>query len=228
MAKYERVLLIYYKAITIIEVTCYPEIYFKSILQKIQFLFSKPNHIVFACFENEYDHSFFIHRVYNSIFYLFSVLLIIEVLFKRRVSNLFKAFLIIIGFWFIFLIYYQFSTVNVFLTIITLPVFLFLKIKATRFKSFKRHLYSLIFAISVFGIVIVKTNHSVAINQLEPAVNLLKKMTGGISNGEIDERYEINKANKRTRVPRGFLCNLSHPNGCLYTELKCNPLFNLV
>lgn len=198
-------LFIYFKAITIIEVTCYPEIYYKSIIQKIQFLFSKPNHIIFACFENQYDHSFFIHRVYDSMFYLFSVLLIIEVLWKRNINKLIKVFLIIIGFWFIYLIYYQFSTVNVFLTLIVLPAFLFFKTKEIRFKSFKIYLYSLIFVISVFGIIIVKTNHSVAIDQLEPVINMLKKMSGGVTSGEIDERYEINKANKKLFIDKPIL-----------------------
>ena len=187
-------LFLYYKAIAIIEVSCYPQIYYSSFIDKVHFLFSKPNHIIFACFENEYKHSFFIHRVYNSINYLFSLFLIIHILWIKSIRILLKLLLIIIAIWFLFLIRHQLSIVNVFLTVFLIPIFILLKIKKKPTKRFKRYIGFL--PIIIFCFWLFKFDDKVAINQIEPAVNMFKKMTGIITSGEIDDRFNLNKANK--------------------------------
>ena len=190
-------LFIYYKAITVIETTCFPQIYFRSIIDKIVFTFSKPNHIIFSCFENEYKHSFFIHRVYNSMSFLFSSILIIEVLFESKFQKIIKILLVFIGVWFVFLIYYQFSVVNVFLTLVLLPIFVFIKIKTKKVK--KRNLFYMI-GVFVFTLFVLYNLSSNSFNtdskQLTQAINMVKKFISGVAEGQVDDRYEINEANK--------------------------------
>lgn len=194
------VVVIYYKAIIIIEQTCYPQIYYKPILEKILFVLKKPNHIIFSCFESQTKHSLHIHRVYNSMGFLFSILLTLELLFSSEVRKKSKNYIyyflgVLVITFFTFLIYYQFSVVNVVLTLILVPLFLIIKIKIK-----KRYILSLVLLFIVFALSREKFNNNdilfnVAKNQLQPAANLIIKTFTGDTKGDVDERFEINKAN---------------------------------
>jgi len=194
------VVVIYYKAIIIIEQTCYPQIYYKPILEKILFVLKKPNHIIFSCFESQTKHSLHIHRVYNSMGFLFSILLTLELLFSREVRKKSKNYIyyflgVLVITFFTFLIFYQFSVVNVVLTLILVPLFLIIKIKIK-----KRYILSLVLLFIVFALSREKFNNNdilfnVAKNQLQPAANLIIKTFTGDTKGDVDERFEINKAN---------------------------------
>jgi hypothetical protein len=185
----------YYKAITIIELTCYPEIYYQSWIDKIKFTISKPNHIIFSCLDQEYKHSYFIHRVYNSMNYLFSLLIIIEFLFLRRFKLLMKLLFALIAIYFCLLIYYQFSVVNVFLTLLLLPIFLTLKLinRGVKIKYIASCI--LIIVVSIVGIMSY-SKYNVALDQIKPAIGMVKKVIGSTDgSSNVDIRYEINKAN---------------------------------
>ena len=193
-------IIIYYKAILIIENTCFPQIYYDSYYAKIKFLFSKPNQIIFSCFELEHKHSFFIHRVYNSMGFLFSLILIVHLFFKLKKQVLLKIFLGIIFLWFSFLIYHQFSVLNVFLTLTLIPIFLIINLykykKVNGFLSWKKITIGLTMT-GVFCVVFFKHfgDNTIAKNQIHPAVNFVISTLKGERIENADERYEINKAN---------------------------------
>lgn len=187
-------LYIYYKAILVIEQTCFPEIYYSGLSEKLSFVFNKPNHIILSCFEIEYHHSFLLHKVYNGMHYLFAILLSIEMLFEKK--NILRYLLLTPTILlFICLILYQFSVLNLFLLIVLVPSFVFIKLKASLKFVFR--------AISIwvfFGIIITQlypgiSQNKIATSQIEPALNLVKKTLFGSQNKNVDERFEINQAN---------------------------------
>lgn len=191
------VVIIYYNAILVLEATCYPEIYYKNFFEKLNFILKKPNHIIFSCFENESKHSFFIHRVYNSMNFLFSILLLIELFFMKKFNKSIAFYLLSITCFIVFgyLIFYQFSVVNVFLSILLIPLFIIIKVPS--FKA-KKILFVSVFAMAAV-LIIINLNYpsnKVAVKYVTPAVNLVKKTFTGNHYKSVDERYEINIANK--------------------------------
>lgn len=191
------VFIIYYKAILVVEKTCFPEIYYNNFLDKISFILKKPNHIIFSCFESESKHSFFIHRVYNSMNFLFSILLLIELVFMKKFSKNIGFYLLTIICFTVFgyLIFYQFSVINVVLALVLIPVFIIIRIPSKKAKK----LLSVLTITTLTFIVITNlnfTSNKVAAKYLIPAVNLAKKVFTGNDYGSIDERYEINTASK--------------------------------
>lgn len=192
------ILIIYYKAIYVVEATCFPEIYYNNFLDKLRFILKKPNHVVFSCFENETNHSFFIHRVYNSMNFLFSILLLIEILFYKnfKKNTLFYIFSFISIMVFGYLLFYQFSVVNIGLALLLIPLLILMRIKQRRlrilFIIFSLMSISVLFVISGRDI----SSNKVASKYLTPALNLVIKVFTERNYGNIDERYEINKANK--------------------------------
>ncbi|GAA4802414.1 O-antigen ligase family protein [Litoribaculum gwangyangense] len=94
-----------------------------------------------------------------------------------------------------YLIFYQFSVVNVFLSILLIPLFII--IRAPSLKA-KKIFTTFVLAIITFLITInlnFPTN-KVAVKYVIPAVNLVKKVFTGNHYKSVDERYEINIANK--------------------------------
>jgi len=189
---------IYYKAILVVEKTCYPEIYYNTFIEKINFILKKPNHVIFSCFHDQYKSSFFIHRVYNSMGFLFSILILINLIFKTTLKR--NCFLLCLYFILIiifsFLLFYQFSVVNVVLGIILIPAFTFIK----TWKKHKKIIIIGIILVSFISVpVFIKYNFwsSNAIeNQSIPAINFAKRVLTGEVNVNIDERFELNQANK--------------------------------
>lgn len=191
------VFIIYYKAIIVIETTCFPEIYYDNFFSKLNFILKKPNHIIFSCFENESKHSFFIHRVYNSMNFLFSILLLIELIFMNKFKKNIGFYLLSIISFIVFgyLIFYQFSVVNVVLALVLIPTFIITKTPINKVK--KSIFVSVIFVVVCFVVInLNKTSNNVASKYLIPAVNMVKKVFTGNNYGSIDERYEINIASK--------------------------------
>lgn len=200
---------IYFKAILILEKTCFPEIYYDSLFGKLKFILKKPNHIIFSCFHDQYKTSFFIHRVYNSIGFLLSILILINLIFKNSIKKnwfLLCLYIILICF-FSFLLFYQFSVVNVALGIILIPAFIIIK-------AWEKHkkivLIGLVIGITVSALLFYKyriLDSSTVKEQSIPALNFARKVITGEAIDNVDERFEINQANKnliRERLIIGY------------------------
>ncbi|TWO33984.1 O-antigen ligase family protein [Seonamhaeicola sediminis] len=183
---------IYYKAITVAENTCYPEIYYENIFDKLKFLLSKPNYIIFSCYENEVQHSLFVHRVYNSMNFLFSIILLIELIIKRHFKSLlFYVFSILAFFVFFFLLYRQLSIVNIILAITLIPCYLMLSMPNRKLG------FLIIGVLMVFSLIMLGLGlkeNQVTKKYVIPVLNLVKKTFTGEGDANVDERYEINQA----------------------------------
>lgn len=189
------VFIIYYKAISVVEVSCFPEIYYKIFFEKLKFILKKPNFVIFSCFESHGENSLFIHRVYNSMNFLFSILLLIELLFSKKFNRSiwFNLFAVICFIIFGYLIFYQFSVVNVVLAILLIPTFILIKIPSIRLKKIFVILILFLFSISAILHSNLESN-KIFVKYMVPALNLAKKVVTGNDYGNTDERYEINNA----------------------------------
>jgi O-antigen ligase len=130
--------------------------------------------------------------------FLFSILILINLIFKTTLKR--NCFLLCLYFILIiifsFLLFYQFSVVNVVLGIILIPAFTFIK----TWKKHKKIIIIGIILVSFISVpVFIKYNFwsSNAIeNQSIPAINFAKRVLTGEVNVNIDERFELNQANK--------------------------------
>lgn len=160
---------------------------------KIQYLYNKPFFELMWCSEKAGESFLFVHKVYNSMFLLFSNASIIYLLMQFKFRNWIKTILVVLFILFSLMIINMVSVVNLFLFIIFSPIVVFLLLKQRR-RKFQIAFLSFFALLIIATIYIKKDSFQFIKKELEWASNKETNYTDiGFNTIDIlQSRYYVN------------------------------------
>lgn len=184
------ILLLYKYFFSTFFIACYSEMSLLPIHIKLEHLFKFPFYKLLWCSERTIEASFFVHKVYNSMHLLFSIVSTYFILKNYKVSIVIKFILIVLSLIFALMIINMVSLVNLFL--FSVFIFFILLIEIRKLKVFWKIVASVlilffgIFVISLFSLDFVNREINWSLN------NTIDNSIAAEPNSSIDGRILIN------------------------------------
>lgn len=187
-------LITYARVIYINSITCFPELQLMGLMEKIGFILKKNNTILFLCYSLEEKSILFIHKVYNSMSQVWSVVILCFFLMKKNKKPI-KTMLIIALLFLIGFVLFQRSVVNVFLLLLLLLSMFFYSILKLDFRKKIIVIFFTVIGLTalVFKFELYKFNFIK--KDVVPALTLIKSIADGKYNEGSDERWYLNITN---------------------------------